>query len=67
MTDQEFHQQFPTEYEEGHLEAIGAMIGWTAAKGEAMPFMTAALKEAFECATACAFNAGVRAGRKAAV
>jgi hypothetical protein len=62
MTNQEFHEQFPAAYEEGHLEAIGALMGWTAGKGERMPHMTEVLKEALEHATACAFNAGVRAG-----
>lgn len=63
----EFHELYADAYENGHMEALGAMIGWTGAKGESMPYMTEVLKEAFEHATACAFNAGVRAGRKAAV
>lgn len=66
-TDQEFHEIYPDEYQDGHLEAIGALMGWTAGKGESMPYMTEVLKEALEHATAAAFNAGVRAGLKAAV
>ena len=63
MSDQAFHQQYPDEYEGGHLEAVGALIGWMGGKGKPTPPMTDELREAYKHMTACAFNAGFRAGR----
>ena len=65
MRNLQFHEQHPDAYDDGHLEAIGALIGWMGAKREPAPTMTDTLREALAHMTACAFNAGFRAGRKA--
>lgn len=67
MTDQEFHQQFPEEFDEAVLGAHGAIMGWCYAKGEIPPELTEVYIEALRHAFAEVFNAGVELGRKAAV
>ncbi len=62
MTEQEFHEQFPEEFDEARLAAHGAIMGWCGGKGERTPMLTAVLKEAYDHAFAEAFNAGVRVG-----
>jgi hypothetical protein len=66
MSNPEFHQQHPDDYDDGHLEALGALIGWLAGRGERPPFMTATFREGLAHMTACAFNAGYRTGRATA-
>lgn len=67
MTDQEFHKQYPDEFEEARLMAHGAIPGWCYGKGETPPMLTETLMQAYEAAFAVAFNAGFAAARKAAV
>lgn len=66
MPRPEFHKMYPDQYLDAHLEAVGAIIGWCGGKGEDPPYLTPVLKEAYEHATAAAFNAGVALGRTVA-
>jgi hypothetical protein len=59
----EFHKQWPDEFENGFLLAMGAIIGWCGGKGEEPPYLTEVLHQAYRHAMAEAFDAGARAYR----
>jgi small ligand-binding sensory domain FIST len=65
--NEEHHKRYPDEYEAGHLDAVGALIGTCYGRGEEPPFMTEVLKEALEHMTAAAFNAGVKVGLRVVI
>jgi hypothetical protein len=67
MGGQEYHEQFPEEFEAAFLESMGAVMGWCYGKGETPPHLTDVLHEAYRLAAAAAFNAGIRAARAAVV
>lgn len=66
MSDPEFHEQYPEEFDDALAVAHGAVIGWIGGKGGDMPKLTTIQAQAYRHAFAEVFNAGVELGRKAA-
>ena len=59
MTTSDYHKLYPQTFSEAVSEAHGAIMGWSAGRGEDPPRLTPVQREAIGKAFAVMFNAGV--------